>query len=580
MSARARYVSVGGERVFSMLHSPPGGPSCDVAVLLCPPFGWDDVTSYRARRDWAEHLAGQGHTTLRYHLPGEGDSAGGPEDAGRLDAWVEATSAVARRLAADTGCRRLVAVGVGLGGMLAVAAGAAGAPIDDFVLWGVPARGHTLLRELEVFARMETARIVEAGAPEPPPLAEGVIAPGGFLLTGETTAALRGLDLTSATFDGDGRRVLLLGRDGMAPDDRLAVHLRESGAAVSVDEGAGYGSMLDQPEVSRPPVKTFAVVDAWLAASPPTQSAAPAAQAADAPQTTDAVEFEADGRRVRERPLWLDVEGTRLFAVLAEPAEREAESLTAVLLNAGALPHIGPNRMVVEIARRWAARGVPTVRLDVEGLGDSDGESGRYAELAAFHAPERVEQVCGALDVLAATGLAPRFVVGGLCAGAYWAFHCALQDERVGAAIMLNPRALYWDEGLEVRREARRLRLLSSGTVWRRLLRGEVTVARLRRFVAGAMRSGLTAPRGEDPVPAAFDRLRELDRRAVFIFCDGEPLRQELEDVGHLPPGDRWPNIELAFFAGRDHTARPRWMRPQLHAALDRALEVELQRLD
>ena len=29
----------------------------DSAVILCPPFGWEDMCSYRVRREWAEHLA-------------------------------------------------------------------------------------------------------------------------------------------------------------------------------------------------------------------------------------------------------------------------------------------------------------------------------------------------------------------------------------------------------------------------------------------------------------------------------------------------------------------------------------------
>ena len=70
MSFRPFYLSGGGEPVLSLFHPAAG----DVAVLMCPPFGWDDICSYRSRRDWAERLATAGYPALRFDLPGTGDS--------------------------------------------------------------------------------------------------------------------------------------------------------------------------------------------------------------------------------------------------------------------------------------------------------------------------------------------------------------------------------------------------------------------------------------------------------------------------------------------------------------------------
>ncbi len=55
----------------------------------------------------------------------------------------------------------------------------------------------------------------------------------------------------------------------------------------------------------------------------------------------------------------------RLFGVLSRRSGEQAEP-TGVLLNAGPQRRTGPNRMWVEIARRWAAKGVPTLRLDAD----------------------------------------------------------------------------------------------------------------------------------------------------------------------------------------------------------------------
>jgi len=58
-----------------------------------------------------------------------------------------------------------------------------------------------------------------------------------------------------------------------------------------------------------------------------------------------------------------------LSGVLTEPLGSGEGVLCAILLNAGAVRRIGHHRMWVEVARRWAARGVPTLRLDVVGVG-------------------------------------------------------------------------------------------------------------------------------------------------------------------------------------------------------------------
>ena len=78
--ARPLYLDLPSGPVFAVYHAPSADAAPATAVLLCPPWGWNDVTSYRARRAWAEHLADGGHPTLRFDFPGTGDSAGVPAD--------------------------------------------------------------------------------------------------------------------------------------------------------------------------------------------------------------------------------------------------------------------------------------------------------------------------------------------------------------------------------------------------------------------------------------------------------------------------------------------------------------------
>ena len=43
--------------VCAIFHA-PGSKARDTAVIFCPPFGWEEVSSYRSCRHWAQHLAG------------------------------------------------------------------------------------------------------------------------------------------------------------------------------------------------------------------------------------------------------------------------------------------------------------------------------------------------------------------------------------------------------------------------------------------------------------------------------------------------------------------------------------------
>ncbi len=594
--------------MFGLLHMPHSDMRHDAAVLICPPFGWEDVCSYRSRREWAEQLATAGHPVLRIDLPSTGDSSGSPEDPDRLAAWIDAVGSAAGWLLTATARPRVAAIGIGLGGLLACAATADGAPIDELVLWAVPSRGSVFVRELRAFGRMESSRLQRRSDGNGQQLPEGYVGAGGFVLSAQTAESLEGLNLVADAHPAvRPRRVLLLERDGIGVDEHLRAHFERSGVAVRVAPGVGYGAMTAEPQEARPPLDVFASVQRWLGEAPASPATA-AANAATATTSTvgagasplqdparsatvpavvscsDAAELTIDGVRIRETPLSIEQPFGSLFGVLAQPVEDTGtQDLGAVLLNAGAIRRIGPNRMWVEMARRWAARGVPSLRLDLEGLGDADGDATRFADVAELYVPELVVQVSSAIDVLCARGAARRFVLAGLCSGAYWSFHGALQDERVVAAFMLNPRTLFWNATLENVRYLRRGLFRPSS--WRMILHGDVRFSRMSSVARHAPRSVIKhaverwrAHGDSDELDLALDQLRSLDKRLRFVFSEEEPFYEELERQGRLSRGERWPNLELDLLPGRDHTLRPANSQRRAHDVLDRALEQELAR--
>lgn len=585
---RAHYLNVDGETVFTVLHEPSHQRPLK-AVLLIPPFGWEESCSYRSRRAWAVSLANDGFAVLRLDLPGSGDSGSTPHDPGRVSAWLRAIAVAAVELRRLTGCSEVAAIGLGLGGLLAGVASADGAALDELVLWAAPARGRAIVRELRAFAHL--AATAQGSAI---PHRNGPLLVNGFHLSTETAADLSDLDLRTRAMNGV-RRALLLDRDRLDVDEELREALIASGASVDVAVGAGYASLMDEPHRSEPPLKTISVVSAWLMAGEGRNASAPPAGPADRRLRTTATVAVADAV-VRERVVSLDMADGSAFAVISEPAGLPA-SICVVFLNAGSTRRIGPNRMWVEASRRWAALGVPTARLDLAGIGDAGGPGEFPMPESRLYEPRYGRQIRQALDALGDAGLPTRFVLVGLCSGAYWSFKIGQVDPRVASIVMFNPMALVYDPFQSTVRQSRLVgRILTTRTL-RRIAKREIppaefiavlgAVARRIRMAPSRFRATVAARRnarrsGGDELDLALDRLRNNRVQVSLAFSAKEPLREELARAGRLERLARRPNVDLHLLEGSiaAHTLQPVELQHRAHAFLDSALEAARGRSD
>jgi pimeloyl-ACP methyl ester carboxylesterase len=123
-----------------------------------------------------------------------------------------------------------------------------------------------------------------------------------------------------------------------------------------------------------------------------------------------------------------------LVGILTEPAVNKLPQLPAViLLNAGLIHRIGPNRLYVKIARRLAQLGFTVLRFDLSGIGDSKAREDHLPYLQSM-----VEEIHEAMDYLTRVKGCQRFLLSGHCAGAGMSFKMAAEDERVIAAILIN----------------------------------------------------------------------------------------------------------------------------------------------
>jgi len=179
--------------------------------------------------------------------------------------------------------------------------------------------------------------------------------------------------------------------------------------------------------------------------------------------------------------------GNDLVGILCLPlAAHGSPPAAVVVIHGWGTCRSGPHRMLVELCRELARAGLPALRFDLAGRGDSGGDFWSVdldAMIADAHA---------AGDFLAKATGAEVLAAAGLCSGANVALGAVAGDGRFRAAAALS--ALPFQKQRGALQAAARTRGALRGLLakalsldtWRRLLRGEIAVRGiLRRLSRG-----------------------------------------------------------------------------------------------
>jgi pimeloyl-ACP methyl ester carboxylesterase len=126
-----------------------------------------------------------------------------------------------------------------------------------------------------------------------------------------------------------------------------------------------------------------------------------------------------------------------LVGIMTDPphAARRQPLLAVILINAGLVHRVGPNRLYVKLARGLAALGCVVLRFDLSGLGDST--------VRDDHLPfnkSAISETRAAMDALRAARGVEHFLLSGLCSGATIALTTAYGDPRVVGVMPINAR--------------------------------------------------------------------------------------------------------------------------------------------
>jgi pimeloyl-ACP methyl ester carboxylesterase len=124
-----------------------------------------------------------------------------------------------------------------------------------------------------------------------------------------------------------------------------------------------------------------------------------------------------------------------LVGIIARPSSPPPNEMPAVvILNTGIVHRVGHHRMYVSLSRKLAGAGHVVLRFDLSGIGDSEQRNDKLSTIDSSLA-----DIKEALDFLAASRQASRFVLIGLCSGADHAVLYGPTDPRVAGLVLMDP---------------------------------------------------------------------------------------------------------------------------------------------
>ncbi len=569
-------------KACSGFYHPAGGT---IGVVLCSPWGFEDLSMRKSWRLLAESIAKAGFPCIRFDYPGTGDSLGESRDVVALADWVASISDAAEMLRKNSGVRRFVFVGQSLGAALAVLAARTRSDVVGLQLIAPVVKGRAYVRELTATSSLVADKI---GIKQDHTPDEG-LSVLGFVLSRGLVEDLKMLDLTRVDKLPACEVVIYDQADRKAGAETVE-HMRRLGATATVVCVPPYHLMISDATAIQPLPVEADVVTASLRARHPTVVSSFVPPAPAFPSVLV-------GSGFREEPVRFGADNA-LFGILCRPARPRADAPAFILLNRGLNAHIGWRRVSVEQARRFAAVGITTLRFDVAGLGESRDEVGRPANL--IYSDLLLPDILAAVDLMVARGHA-RIALTGVCSGAYMALSAAHADPRITDVVAVNAQRITWnprENADEVIRYGLRSMndyvgdIRSRGAL-RKLIRSRRRIAPAMRFLAKrtlrnmlaevpiGIRSRLLSRSMAARVARFFETLAAHGTRVSLVFSETDPGLGELcHYYGPAGRDLRDPNVTVSIIPGSDHNLTTReasdWMLDHMIAFAAFAREDEM----
>jgi len=236
-----------------------------------------------------------------------------------------------------------------------------------------------------------------------------------------------------------------------------------------------------------------------------------------------------------DRHLQFEVDGLRLLGALHEPlvapesgprgAEQHSGTTGLLLLHGWAGYRIGAHRMFVKLARAAAAAGLPCLRFDFRGRGDSEGD------MMATTLSSMIQDACAAARVLCDETGVERIALVGDCSGSEVAIGAgamidACQSMVLWSAPIVGGSREQSDKAKRKHIVGQYLSKLFRPQTWAKLVTGRLQVGMIRKAVAGGGKGAGEQGSQKDSDIDWGRRFRTFDGDMLFIYGDRDPTAE------------------------------------------------------
>jgi len=560
------YFGADDKRLIGWLHQTNASLQCNTGVVICPPLGVEYVSTYRAMRYVADYFALAGIPAFRFDYHGTGDSSGSNDDGNRLDDWLWSIEQAHNEIKQLTGCKKVGLFGLRMGGTLAALV-AGKIDVDFLVLWAALESGRKFIRETKALQMAGLCQVKDGEV--------GLVEAGGMVYWPKTVNAIQDVVLASGTPKAS--RILIVLRDDFKANTRLIDAWEAQGCNVEQIEYPGSADMLLVALDSVVPHNSIVEIVEWVHKGARELAKAQCDIRRPAFPSSAIIPSVAQGGEVKESFVSFGV-NKDCFAILSEPVVLADASLPIIVItNSGANHRVGPSRLYVTIARALACLGFRTLRIDIPGLGDSIVYDRKQEHRDYIEASSDV--IHQAMASFGAAYKENKYIVTGLCSGAYFSFHAALEldDVNIVESILINPLTFYWHEGMEFEKSPVKnfgywnwyKQAIKKPKSWKKLLRGGAdytalvdTVLNRIKIVFSVKTGGLRRVVSGGQAPVAGDLNKDLmtiassGRHLSFILAKSDPGYDVLmtsagKTARKLMKDSR---INIIMIEGADHT--------------------------
>ena len=585
------YFTSEQDSVFGVYHSPTAvSTSSSNAVVVCPAFGQEAIRSHKCLMSLANRLAKSGVHVLRFAYRGTDDSSLWSDEVCSLKDWQRDIVAAKEQLKRLSGCESVMLLGLRLGANLAIEVAQISNDVHSLVLWEPIEDGSLYLANL----RKNQAEMVDLWHRKLPQIDTDEIEE--LFSTRYQRCLLREIEQVRIETQSLRQPTWVVSANTVAKEVVDApsepILTRDDMEKRTVSREPDGWKELEQLEVVwwRPQSLnqlTVGVQEMFRRIEAYGWHRQYVATAVNSKlhEGTKGVAILANANSSHKLSYELPANANRfdcnanddlgycesvlsfgqdmgLTAVLTNPSQPSQGSPVVIMLNAGIVHRVGPFRLHVQLARQLAKAGFASLRIDLSGLGDSKPRTGKQNK------DERVRlDLTDAIKCIEDRGLGNRFVLFGLCSGAFQAHQAAISEPRVIGGVFMDG-IVFRTRGFYIRHHLGRL---LRPRFWRNAIKRRL-LNYLRKDGKGFQEEGnklaeaefFKVDRSRQEIATEINELKKREAQMLFLYTgdyDDVCGRNQFREMYGIRPDDQ---IQVDYLAHASHTLRIASHRNQL----------------